>query len=281
MRKKKKRESGGGGGWMDTYGDLVTLLLCFFVLLYSFSSVDASKWEALVKSFSGASGVLDNNNMGNGVGPIPIITVDPKDDLDVDPTVQPFPTLEIPETTPSAEPSPVPTKEPIKAPTPRPKPKPSSTPKPSQLVPLYNDLNNKLSANSNTVGVDIEHYNNEVRIRIVASVLFEPGSDTLTPQANEILTIIADLVDQYANKIKSLHTEGHTDNVSKLNSDIQSKWELAGRRAAHVLQYLCTNSKINSNQAYTMGYGSAKPVATNDTPEGRDKNNRVDIVIIE
>ena len=51
----KKRKSGGGGGganWMDTYGDLVTLLLCFFVLLYSISTLDQAKWIQVVKSFN-------------------------------------------------------------------------------------------------------------------------------------------------------------------------------------------------------------------------------------
>ncbi len=50
--KKKNKSSGGGANWMDTYGDLVTLLLCFFVLLYSISTVDQSKWIQLVKSFN-------------------------------------------------------------------------------------------------------------------------------------------------------------------------------------------------------------------------------------
>jgi chemotaxis protein MotB len=51
-------EGGDGANWMDTYGDLVTLLLCFFVLLFSFSSVNAEKWEALVGALSGTS-VMD------------------------------------------------------------------------------------------------------------------------------------------------------------------------------------------------------------------------------
>ena len=54
MASIKKKSSGGGGGanWMDTYGDMVTLLLCFFVLLYSMSTVDENKWKALVQSFN-------------------------------------------------------------------------------------------------------------------------------------------------------------------------------------------------------------------------------------
>ena len=49
---KKKKAEGGGANWMDTYGDLVTLLLCFFVLLYSMSTIDQQKWEMLVRSFN-------------------------------------------------------------------------------------------------------------------------------------------------------------------------------------------------------------------------------------
>lgn len=49
---RRKKPSGGGSNWMDTYGDMVTLLLCFFVLLYSMSSLDSNKWEILVKSFN-------------------------------------------------------------------------------------------------------------------------------------------------------------------------------------------------------------------------------------
>jgi chemotaxis protein MotB len=58
-RKRESSDDGGeGANWMDTYGDLVTLLLCFFVLLFSFSSVNAEKWEALVGALSG-TGVMD------------------------------------------------------------------------------------------------------------------------------------------------------------------------------------------------------------------------------
>ena len=54
MASIKKKSSGGGGGanWMDTYGDMVTLLLCFFVLLYSMSTIDTQKWEWIVQQFN-------------------------------------------------------------------------------------------------------------------------------------------------------------------------------------------------------------------------------------
>ena len=49
---KKRNKGGGGANWMDTYGDMVTLLLCFFVLLYSMSTISEDKWKALVQSFN-------------------------------------------------------------------------------------------------------------------------------------------------------------------------------------------------------------------------------------
>jgi chemotaxis protein MotB len=53
-RQRPPADEPSGGSWMDTYGDLVTLLLTFFVLLYSFSSIDAAKWQELVESFTGS-----------------------------------------------------------------------------------------------------------------------------------------------------------------------------------------------------------------------------------
>ena len=50
--KRRKKRADESGSWMDTYGDMVTLLLCFFVLLYSISSVDQEKWREVVKSFN-------------------------------------------------------------------------------------------------------------------------------------------------------------------------------------------------------------------------------------
>jgi chemotaxis protein MotB len=78
-RRKRQEESGGGAPkWLTTYSDLVTLLLCFFVLLFSFSSVDAEKFREIMNSFQGGSGVLSGGTSLEA--PITII----EDDLDVE-----------------------------------------------------------------------------------------------------------------------------------------------------------------------------------------------------
>ena len=63
---KKKRGGGGGANWMDTYGDMVTLLLCFFVLLYSMSSISEDKWKAIVQSFNPKAVVTTTDPSGMG-----------------------------------------------------------------------------------------------------------------------------------------------------------------------------------------------------------------------
>lgn len=65
MIKRKKSGGGSGANWMDTYGDMVTLLLCFFVLLYSISTVDQQKWEALVRSFNPDATPTQTETTGN------------------------------------------------------------------------------------------------------------------------------------------------------------------------------------------------------------------------
>ena len=69
---KKKKSGGGGANWMDTYGDMVTLLLCFFVMLYSMSTLDKEKWIALVQSFNPTEEVTETQppsaSGGEGTG---------------------------------------------------------------------------------------------------------------------------------------------------------------------------------------------------------------------
>lgn len=275
MRKKRPpEESGGGANWMDTYGDLVTLLLCFFVLLYSFSSVDSEKWEMLVKSFSGSTDIMKNSSV---IGPEDYKNIIGRDDI-VPTTTQP--------TTPqpTTQPTPLPTA--VPPPEPTIKPKPTATPKPTPIPEyiagmskLSDDITGVISRSGLGSAVTIERTKSSIRIRLVASIIFEPGSDQLKPDATNLLMEVSAVVSPYASLVTSMHTEGHTDSVTPIDADMSSKWDLAGRRATRVLEVLLAYSGVSQSVSYTQGYGDQRPIASNDTDEGRDLNNRVDVLL--
>lgn len=79
-RRRPEESSGGSPGWLTTYSDLVTLLLCFFILLFSFSSVDAEKFRSIMASFQGGSGVLEGGTSLD----IPINTIEDYVDIEAD-----------------------------------------------------------------------------------------------------------------------------------------------------------------------------------------------------
>ena len=79
MRKKKGGGGGGGANWMDTYGDMVTLLLCFFVLLYSMSTLDQKKFQALVESLNPSTSVTEDPEQPDGVGGDNVDSIEKKD----------------------------------------------------------------------------------------------------------------------------------------------------------------------------------------------------------
>ncbi|MEA4889088.1 MAG: flagellar motor protein MotB [Clostridiaceae bacterium] len=299
-RPKNDESSGGEGNWMNTYGDLVTLLLCFFVLLFSFSNIDAEKWKALVKSFTGGSGILDSDRQGElddsaGVDPNfdpaswygyqtdaagvvkpqttavltpkPTATVTPAQESTLTPTPEAT-------TTAATGPTPKPTKKPTKAPTPVPANQ-------VELDNLFQSITHYLDNSAISSGVLSVQQDDQFRIRLVASIIFEPGSDKLTSEASAILKEVTGLINAHAGIITELGSEGHTDSISGLEGDIQSKWDLAARRSARVLEAILESCVIDQSKAniYTKGYGSQKPIASNDTEEGRNLNNRVDILV--
>jgi len=274
---------------MDTYGDLVTLLLTFFVLLYSFSSIDAAKWEALVKSFNGTGKVPGNgapasSEPSEGWIGGPTDPVDRTAEPAVDNPDQTDPTMPV-TTTASSESTATSTPHPSSAST-QTSVKPASTTRvttsarSAAMSSLYKELRTQLKGSPLAQGIVIEQKGSQIIIRLVASVIFEPGSDRMVSGAQAIIKDASIIVNKYAPYVKTLRTEGHTDSVTPPEGGIEGKWELAARRAARVLQDVMSQSTINPSKAYTIGYGSARPIASDATAAGQDQNNRVDIVII-
>jgi chemotaxis protein MotB len=148
----------------------------------------------------------------------------------------------------------------------------------SELERAKAELENRLKNEINDKQVSVEMQGKGLVITFVSEVLFDAGkanlrSDSLNKLAkvaNVLNTTVADL---------NVGIEGHTDNQPIKKSGWKSNWELSSARALSVLHYLGEKGVEESRLAAT-GYGEYKPVATNDSREGRQKNRRVEIVIL-
>lgn len=115
-----------------------------------------------------------------------------------------------------------------------------------------------------------------VSIEINANVLFEPGRAELEPQSLAVLRAVADTL---KNEPFNLEITGHTDVVPISNSVFASNWELSAVRATSVVRLLADNG-IATERLLAIGREASKPIASNDTAEGRARNRRVELMIL-
>ena len=149
----------------------------------------------------------------------------------------------------------------------------------SDLEKAKNELEDKLKNEIGQKDVNVQMLDKGLVITFVAEVLFDSGKNELKQEAYLSLDKISDVLKTTVKDL-SIGIEGHTDNVPIKYSGWKSNWELSSARALSVLYYLEDEQKINSNRLSATGYGEHRPIATNDTAEGRQKNRRVEIVII-
>ena len=224
--------------WMLTYSDLITLLLTFFIILYSISQQDAAKFQQISESLNGA---LDGSK--DIVGESPGISQIPGNNgfhLDVS----------------NAD-----------------KEKAEQN-KLKEIKKKVEEMAKKEGLQS-SISVTLEERG--VAIRIVDRVLFESGYADLTPQADKILRSIGKIL--YTSQGQYIRIEGHTDNVP-MSGRFASNWELSASRATNVLRLFIDKAGINPKILSAVGYGEYRPLANNSTDEGRTKNRRVEIVIL-
>jgi chemotaxis protein MotB len=116
-------------------------------------------------------------------------------------------------------------------------------------------------------------------ITFLADVLFDSGKAAIKSEAYPILDKVARVLKEDVPQL-NVGIEGHTDNQPIRYSGWKSNWELSTARALSVLHYLIEKKEISPERVSAIGYGEYRPVATNDTTEGRQLNRRVEIVIL-
>ncbi len=139
--------------------------------------------------------------------------------------------------------------------------------------------NGRASLQANVpAGVEVTSDGQQVTYSIMSEVLFQSGKAGLTSAGKQTLRQAAAHIRQrYPNA--PIEVRGHTDNVPIRYSSYKSNWELSCARALTVLHYLVESSGLKGRQISAVGCGDTQPVASNNSPEGRRKNRRAELVV--
>ncbi|MFP5391813.1 MAG: flagellar motor protein MotD [Gammaproteobacteria bacterium] len=144
------------------------------------------------------------------------------------------------------------------------------------LTRLAQDLSATLAPLVKEGKVRVTQSSRGVSVEINASVLFDPGAAALTEESDEALRALAA---QLKNDPHAIQVEGHTDNTPIKNTLFPSNWELSAVRASSVVR-LFIDSGVAPERLTAVGHGANKPVASNDTAEGKARNRRVAVTIL-
>jgi chemotaxis protein MotB len=140
-------------------------------------------------------------------------------------------------------------------------------------------LEQKLSSEIDDKQIKLQMMEKGLVITVVGDLLFDSGKAKIRAEAFGLLTkVSAVLRDNMAQF--NVGIEGHTDNIPIKQSGWKSNWELSSARALSVLHYLANDQGIQPERLSAIGYGEYRPLASNDTSDGRKQNRRVEIVIL-
>ena len=145
----------------------------------------------------------------------------------------------------------------------------------------YENLLENMKSEIEKGKITITQLRGKLKVNMLDEILFDSGETTINPQGIEVLKRVGSILLNV--KDKAINIEGHTDNVpigAELSKKYPTNWELSVARAANVARYLQEKSSINPILLSATGFGEYRPVATNETEEGRAKNRRIEIVLI-
>ena len=144
----------------------------------------------------------------------------------------------------------------------------------TMTIKIYRKIKTLIDADELTKDVEmVQHDGDTIILRIDDSVLFEHGETKLNPKAYSLLRYISDIIRPLP---LALRIEGHSDSVTV---NPLSNWDVSVARSVSVLRFYKKGDHLPLDRMSAVGYGAQKPVATNETPEGRAKNRRVDFVL--
>ncbi|TCK97899.1 chemotaxis protein MotB [Natranaerovirga hydrolytica] len=248
-RRQQKPESSQNGApaWMNTYGDMVTLLLCFFVLLFSMSTIDIVKFQELISSFDnridlmpGGMAIEEGEMIVSGISQLDDLAFYTEQGRDGDEDSYEERLEESRETAEAIE----------------------------ELLEEHNISDN----------VEVNYTAQYIQLSLDGAFLFDSGLADLKNEGIELMEIVGDILRNYESQ--DIAVEGHTDNIPIESFRFPSNWYLSSARAITVADYLINNKGFNPETLFAVGYGEYRPVDTNSTAQGRARNRRVEIKIV-
>ncbi|MBQ8147851.1 MAG: flagellar motor protein MotB [Lachnospiraceae bacterium] len=273
-RRKEDPPAAGSPAWMATFGDLMNLLLCFFVLLFSMSRIDEEKYNQLVASMSSAFSILNGGATAIGEGILISNGVSQLNELDqyinstgntADDTVdsEDFNDFESGEV--SEEEKFQQMLEEIKE---------HNTSVNEQLAEIIEET---VEESNMSDKIDVTFTSQYVMLSLKGALLFDSGEAQLREDALPVMERVGVILERYAGS--TIEIEGHTDTVPMSNKKFANNNELSSARALSVFDYLVENTFLDPADIKHAGRGEYVPVADNSTAEGRAKNRRVEIRI--
>lgn len=244
-RKKEHHEEHVDESWLIPYADILTLLLALFIVLFSMSTIDAQKLQAMSQAF--------NEALSSGTGifeypsPMPENEAQALDDVKSEEDEE------------------------------------QNEEKAKQIEKLeLENIQKKVEAyiaeKNLTDKLDTSLTDEGLLLTIRDNVLFPSGSSEVRAEDLKTASEISDLL--VMSPPRNIVISGHTDNVPIKNPQFESNWELSVMRAINFMKILLKNDQLNPEWFSAKGFGEFQPVASNDTAEGKAKNRRVEILIL-
>jgi len=247
FEKPKKKQAKGAEVplWMATFADMMSLMMCFFVLLFAQAKMDEAKYESVIGSLRQAFGGVqfitprDESQKGLEAG---IVSGTGHNSM---PTQQVRTVEKVVSTTAGED--------------------------------LYKTLKEGLKEDIEAGRVILERNRDQVIVRFPEHVSFPSGSARLVSGATELIRRVVGLIDAESQQVT---VAGHTDNIPlRGGGGFSSNWDLSAARAVSVAERVLEVGSIRDSQLIVSGFGSSRPLVDNSTREQRARNRRVEIIV--
>jgi chemotaxis protein MotB len=234
-RKRKKRKEEGTPDWMVTYGDMTTLLLTFFIFMFTLAEIEGSELRMILAAFQGLGALRGGNTLQEGKL------------AELGNAIMTLPSME----------------------------------RGRALDKARKRAKSLFQVDVKTQKIRIKEDERGLIISLAADTYFREGSAEIDiEETREVLKNVAKLLNSTELKNSKFRIEGHTDSVpTDPRGKYPTNWELSAARSINVLKYL-VQYQVDEKQFQVAGFADTVPLYSNETPEGRAANRRVDIVVL-